>query len=182
MVVNMADSAQKFIKRNRPPRVQIAYQDPYDSEKMVELPFVMAVMADLSGNASDVEKPPVGERKFLDTDMDNFDARMRAVKPGLSFRVPNKLGGAEGANQKLGIKLNFEKMADFDPAAIAKQVPELAKLLEARQRLSNLQRFMDGKVAAEDQLKALLNDPDLMKIYRDRQAGGAKGSSEASTS
>src|SRR5438552_19190059 len=114
----MGDSGQKFIKRNRPPRVQIQYQDPYDAEKMVELPFVMGVMADLSGNASEVEKAPVGERKFLDVDMDNFDGRMAGIKPGVRFRVANKLGsrgafeeklGSRGAfEEKLGIELKFE--------------------------------------------------------------------------
>jgi type VI secretion system protein ImpB len=165
----MADSGQKFIKRNRPPRVQIQYQDPYDSEKMIELPFVMGVLSDLSGNASDVEKAPIAERKFLDIDMDNFDDRMRAIKPGVTFRVANKLGGSE-ADAKLGVKLDFEKMDDFSPAAVVRQVPPLAKLLKAREQLANLQRYMDGKVAAEDQIKALLKDPDLMRLLSERRA------------
>jgi type VI secretion system protein ImpB len=165
----MADSGQKFIKRNRPPRVQIQYQDPYDAEKMIELPFMMGVMSDLSGNASEVEKPTMAERKFLDIDMDNFDARMKAIKPGVTFRVDNKLGGSE-AEGKLGITLKFEKMEDFSPAAIARQVAPLAKLLKAREQLANLQRYMDGKVAAEDQLKALLKDPDLMRLMNERSA------------
>ena len=165
----MGDSGQKFIKRNRPPRVQIQYQDPYDAEKMVELPFVMGVLADLSGNASQVEKPPVGERKFLDIDMDNFDKRMAAIKPGVRFRVDNKLGSQGGASEKLGVELKFEKMDDFGPAAIARQVPALAKLLQAREQLANLQRYMDGKIAAEDRLKELLKDPDLMRLLADRR-------------
>jgi type VI secretion system protein ImpB len=165
----MADSGQKFIKRNRPPRVQIQYQDPYDAEKMIELPFVMGVMADLSGNASEVEKPPVGERKFLDVDMDNFDKRMASIKPGVRFRVRNKLGSKGGSDEKLGVELNFEKMDDFGPAAVARKVPALAKLLQAREQLANLQRYMDGKVAAEDRLKELLKDPDLMRLLRDRR-------------
>jgi len=166
----MGDSGQKFIKRNRPPRVQIQYQDPYDAEKMIELPFVMGVMADLSGNGSDVEKPPVGERKFLDIDMDNFDARMASIKPGVTFRVRNKLGSPGEADSKIGVKLKFEKMDDFSPAAVARQVPVLAKLLQAREQLANLQRYMDGKVAAEDRLKALLKDPDLMRLLAERRA------------
>src|SRR3954467_13948145 len=88
-----SNSGQKFISRNRKPRVHITYEDPYDSEELVELPFVMGVMADLSGNASKVEKPDMEARKFLDTDMDNFDARMAAIEPGAQFRVDNKLGG-----------------------------------------------------------------------------------------
>jgi type VI secretion system protein ImpB len=156
-----SDSGQRFIKRNRPPRVHITYQDPYDAEKKVELPFVTGVLADLSGNTPGAEKPDMEERKFLDIDMDNFDARMgESVKPGVSFAVPNKLSDEDG---KLSVQLNFRKMDDFSPAAIARQVPALAKLLEARERLSNLQRFMDGKAQAERELKQLLADPDLMR-------------------
>jgi type VI secretion system protein ImpB len=174
----MADSGQKFIKRNRPPRVQIQYQDPYDAEKLIELPFIMGIMSDLSGNGSEVEKPPVGERKFLDIDMDNFDQRMAAIKPGVRYRVSNRLANQGGPEEKLGIELKFEKMEDFSPAAIVRQVPVLAKLLQAREQLANLQRYMDGKVAAEDRLKDLLKDPDLMRLLRDRR-GAASNESPA---
>ncbi len=164
----MADSGQKFIKRNRPPRVQIQYEDPYNAEKMVELPFVMGVMSDLSGNASQVEKASIADRKFLDIDMDNFDDRMKAIKPGVSMKVENKLGDAKG--EKMSVNLNFEKMSDFNPAQVVRQVPALAKLLKAREQLANLQRYMDGKVAAEDQIKNLLKDPELMKLLAERKA------------
>jgi type VI secretion system protein ImpB len=174
----MADSGQKFIKRNRPPRVQIQYQDPYDAEKLIELPFIMGIMSDLSGNGSEVEKPPVGERKFLDIDMDNFDQRMAAIKPGVRYRVSNRLANQGGPEEKLGVELKFEKMEDFSPAAIVRQVPVLAKLLQAREQLANLQRYMDGKVAAEDRLKDLLKDPDLMRLLRDRR-GAASNESPA---
>ena len=174
----MADSGQKFIKRNRPPRVQIQYQDPYDAEKLIELPFIMGIMSDLSGNGSEVEKPPVGERKFLDIEMDNFDQRMAAIKPGVRYRVSNRLANQGGPEEKLGVELKFEKMEDFSPAAIVRQVPVLAKLLQAREQLANLQRYMDGKVAAEDRLKDLLKDPDLMRLLRDRR-GAASNESPA---
>ena len=174
----MADSGQKFIKRNRPPRVQIQYQDPYDAEKLIELPFIMGIMSDLSGNGSEVEKPPVVERKFLDIDMDNFDQRMAAIKPGVRYRVSNRLANQGGPEEKLGVELKFEKMEDFSPAAIVRQVPVLAKLLQAREQLANLQRYMDGKVAAEDRLKDLLKDPDLMRLLRDRR-GAALNESPA---
>jgi type VI secretion system protein ImpB len=163
----MADSGQKFIKRNRPPRVQIQYEDPYNAEKLVEIPFVMGVMSDLSGNASDVEKAPIADRKYLDIDMDNFDDRMKAIKPGIAFKVANKLGGSK--DEKLSVKLDFQKMTDFNPAQVVRQVPALAKLLKAREQLANLQRFMDGKVAAEDQLKTLLKDPELMKLLKEQR-------------
>lgn len=161
-----ADSGQKFIRRNRPPRVHITYEDPYNADQKIELPFVMGVLADLSGNASAVEKPDIGERKFLDIDMDNFDQRMGAIEPGVSFTVPNKLG-SEG-DDKLSVSLKFKKFDDFNPAAIARQIPATAKLLEAREQLANLLRYMDGKVAASDQIKALLADPQLMAALKDR--------------
>ena len=170
----MADSGQKFIKRNRPPRVQIQYEDPYNAEKMIELPFVMGVMSNLSGNASEVEKAPMAERKYLDIDMDNFDDRMKAIKPGVAFKVTNKLGDAKG-DEKMSVKLDFQKMADFGPAQVVRQVPALAKLLKAREQLANLQRYMDGKVAAEDQIKALLKDPELMKLLKDRNEDASAG-------
>jgi type VI secretion system protein ImpB len=161
------DSGQKFIRRNRAPRVHITYEDPYDAERLVELPFVMGVMADLSGNNPGVEKTKVDERKFLDIDMDNFDNRMSAIQPGITMRVANKLGEDAG-NEKLAVNLRFDKMEDFGPAKVARQVPAMAKLLEAREQLANLLRYMDGKVAAEDQLKKLLNDPQLMAALSER--------------
>ena len=163
----MSDSGQKFIKRNRPPRVHISYQDPYEANKQVELPFVMGVMADLSGNASDVAKPAMADRKFANVDMDNFDSYMESVQPAVQFRTENRLADKPG--EQVGMKLTFKKMADFEPAAIARQVPALRALLEAREQLSNLQRYMDGKVAAEAKLRELLGSPELMKALSDRR-------------
>jgi type VI secretion system protein ImpB len=164
-----SNSGQKFISRNRKPRVHITYEDPYDAERLVELPFVMGVMADLSGNNSAVEKPDMNDRSFLDFDMDNFDKRMAAIEPGLTMKVPNKLGSGEGGD-KLSVNLKLRKMEDFAPAALARQVPAVAKLLQAREQLSNLLRYMDGKVAAEDALKKLLADPQLMAAMKDKLA------------
>lgn len=166
----MADSGQKFIKRNRPPRVHITYNDPYDAEKKVELPFVMGVMADLSGNDAGVEKADMADRKFTEFDMDNFEQRMAAIQPGAKFRVENKL--SENSNEQMSVNLRFNKMDDFSPAAVAKQVPSLNKLLEAREQLTNLLRYMDGKTAATDQIKALLKDPQLMEALKARMAEG----------
>ena len=169
------ESGQKFIRRNRPPRVHITYENPANAEEKVEIPFVMGVMSDLSGNTPGVEKEDIALRKFLDFDMDNLDARMAAIQPGVSFRVDNKLGDKQG--EKLGVNLRFNKMADFEPAAVAKQVPAVAKLLEARSQLANLMRYMDGKVKAEDQLKKLLSDPQLMAALKQRasEKGGGDG-------
>jgi type VI secretion system protein ImpB len=160
------DSGQRFIKRNRPPRVHITYENPDNAEEKVEIPFVMGVMSDLSGNTPGVEKEEIANRKFLDFDMDNLDARMAAIQPGISFKVDNKL--ADEPAEKIGVSLRFNKIADFEPAAVARQVPALAKLLEARQQLANLQRYMDGKVAAEDTLRKLLADPQLMAALKNR--------------
>lgn len=162
----MADSGQKFIRRNRAPRVHISYEDPYDAEKNVELPFVMGVLADLSGSDPGVDKDPIGQRKLLDIDMDNFDSRMEAIEPGVSFRVDNKLEDDSG--DKLAVQLRFKKMADFSPAAIARQVEPMAKLLRTREQLANLLRYMDGKIAAEANLKKLLDDPTMLSALAER--------------
>ena len=161
------ESGQKFIRRVRPPRVHITYENPANAEEKVEIPFVMGVMSDLSGNAPGVEKEAlIADRKFLEFDMDNLDARMAAIQPGVTFRVDNKL--AENTGEKMGVQLRFKKMADFEPAAVARQVPALNKLLEARQQLANLMRYMDGKIAAENALRKLLADPQLMIALKSR--------------
>ena len=167
------ESGQKFIRRVRPPRVHITYENPANAEEKVEIPFVMGVMADLSGNAPGVEKTDIPQRKFLEFDMDNLDSRMAAIQPGISFRVDNKLG--EDSSEKMGVDLRFDKMADFDPAAVARQVPAVAKLLEARMQLANLQRYVDGKAVAEGHLRKLLADPQLMQALKNRtvEQGGA---------
>jgi len=171
------DSGQKFIRRNRPPRVHITYENPANAEEKIELPFVMGVMSDLSGNAPGVEKSEIVDRKFLEFDMDNLDARMAAIQPGVTFRVNNEL--SEDSGEKMGVSLRFDKMADFEPAAVVKQIPAMAKLLEARQQLANLQRYMDGKVAAEAQLRKLLSDPELMEAVKNRAS--EQGSKDASS-
>jgi type VI secretion system protein ImpB len=163
-----SNSGQKFISRNRKPRVHITYEDPYDSERLIELPFVMGVLADLSGNSSEVAKAEMSERIFLDVDMDNFDKRMAAIEPGLAMKVGNKLGDDSG--DKLSVKLKFTKMDDFSPAAVARQIPATAKLLKAREQLANLLRYMDGKAAAEGTLKKLLADPQLMTLLKEKMA------------
>ncbi|MDB5512034.1 MAG: type secretion protein family [Enterovirga sp.] len=173
----MADTGQKFIKRNRPPRVHITYDDPYDAEKKIELPFVMGVLADLSGNDPGAEKADIADRKYAEIDMDNFDQRMAAIQPGVKFRVENKL--SPDSAEQMSVGLRFNKMEDFSPAAVARQVPSLNKLLEAREQLSNLLRYMDGKVAATDQIKALLKDPRLMEALSERMAEQKKDGAES---
>ncbi len=152
-------SSQKFIARNRAPRVQIEYDlELYGAQKKVSLPFVMGVMADLSGKPAEA-LPGVADRKFLEIDVDNFDERLKSTKPRVAFQVPNTLTG-EG---NIPVDITFESMEDFSPAAVAKKVEPLAKLLEARTQLANLLTYMDGKGGAEALLNKVLSDPELLK-------------------
>ncbi len=152
-------SSQKFIARNRAPRVQIEYDvETYGSEKKVQLPFVVGVMSDLSGKPTEA-LPPVADRKMLEIDVDNFDDRLKSMKPRVAFTVPNTLTG-EG---NLAVDITFESMDDFTPGAIAKKVEGLNKLLEARTQLSNLLTYMDGKTGAEDLINKVLQDPALLQ-------------------
>jgi type VI secretion system protein ImpB len=152
-------SSQKFIARNRAPRVQIEYDvEVYGAQKKVQLPFVMGVMADLSGNPTEA-LPPVADRKFLEISVDNFDDRLKAMKPRVAFSVPNTLTG-EG---NISVDLTFESLEDFSPAAIATKVDALNKLLQARAQLNNLVTYMDGKTGAEELLAKVLKDPALLQ-------------------
>ncbi|EFE95114.1 MULTISPECIES: type VI secretion system contractile sheath small subunit [Serratia] len=159
MANSKSRSGQKFIARNRAPRVQIEYDvEIYGAERKIQLPFVMGVMADLVGKPVD-PLPSVDERKFLDIDIDNFDERMKSLKPRVAYQVDNTLTG-EG---KLNIDLSFESMEDFSPAAIARKVDSLDNLLEARTQLSNLLSYMDGKNGAEELISKILQNPELLK-------------------
>jgi type VI secretion system protein ImpB len=157
-------SSQKFIARNRAPRVQIEYDvEVYGAQKKVQIPFVMGVLADLTGDAKE-PLPGVDERKFVNIDVDNFDERMKSMKPRVAISVPNTLTG-EGNMQ---VDITFESMDDFSPAAVARKVDSLNKLLEARTQLSNLITYMDGKAGAEDLIAKVLNDPALLKSLADQ--------------
>jgi type VI secretion system protein ImpB len=163
-------SSQKFIGRNRAPRVQIEYDvELYGSERKVQLPFVVGVLADLSGKRVE-PLPDLVDRKMLEIDVDNFDARLRSMKPRVAISVENSLTG-EG---NLPVDLTFEQMEDFSPASVARRVDALRKLLDARTELANLLTYMDGKSGAERLLGDLLADPQLLKLVsaktRDRAA------------
>jgi type VI secretion system protein ImpB len=152
-------SSQKFIARNRAPRVQIEYDvELYGAQKKIQLPFVMGVMADLSGTPAE-PLPAVADRKALEIDVDNFDDRLKSMKPRVQFTVPNTLTG-EG---NLSIDLTFDSMEDFSPAAVARKVEGLNKLLEARGQLSNLLTYMDGKTGAEELINSVLKNPALLQ-------------------
>src|SRR5437762_1181924 len=168
-------SSQKFIQRNRAPRVQIEYDvEIYGAQKKINLPFVMGVMADLSGNPKEA-LPGVEERKFLEIDVDNFDDRLKSMKPRVAFQVPNKLTG----QGNLPVEITFESMDDFSPAAVARKVEPLRKLLTARTQLANLLSYMDGKSKAEDLLSNVLKDNSLLQaLAAAPKAEGQAGSEE----
>ncbi|KVC94783.1 type VI secretion protein [Burkholderia ubonensis] len=154
-----AGSGQKFIARNRAPRVQIEYDvETYGAERKVQLPFVMGVIADLAGKRAE-PLPDLAERKFLEIDVDNFDERMKSIAPRVAFQVPNTLTG----DGMLNVDMTFERIDDFSPAAIARNVDALRRLLEARTELSNLLSYMDGKHGAEQLIEQAINDPELLK-------------------
>jgi type VI secretion system protein ImpB len=166
-------SSQKFIARNRAPRVQIEYDlELYGAEKKINLPFVMGVMADLSGKPEEA-LPDVAQRKFLEIDVDNFDERLKASKPRVAFQVPNTLTG-EG---NLAVDITFESMDDFSPAAIARKVESLNKLLTMRTQLSNLLSYMDGKSGAEALLAKVMENPEILQALGSmkKEGGEANG-------
>ena len=152
-------SSQKFIARNRAPRVQIEYDvELYGAQKKVQLPFVMGVLADLSGNPRE-PLPQVSDRKFLEVSVDNFDDRLKAIKPRVTMQVPNTLTG----DGNLNVELTFDSMADFSPGAVARKVESLRLLLQAREQLANLITYMDGKAGAEELVARLLSDKALLE-------------------
>ena len=169
----MSGSSQKFIARNRAPRVQIEYDvELYGSNKKMQIPFVMGVMADLSGKPAE-PLAPVADRKFLEIDVDNFDERLKSMKPRAAFAVPNTLTG-EG---NLSVDITFESMADFSPEVVARKVGALNNLLEARTQLKDLLTYMDGKVGAEELLGRALGNPGFLKSL----AGAAEPADASST-
>jgi type VI secretion system protein ImpB len=169
-------SSQKFIARNRAPRVQIEYDvEVYGAEKKIQLPFVMGVMADLSGKPAE-SLPAVADRKAVEIDVDNFDDRLKSMKPRVAFNVPNTLTG-EG---NLSVDLSFENMDDFSPAAVARKVDALSKLLDARTQLSNLLTYMDGKSGAEELIAQALKDPALLQSLASAPKPGDSAAENAS--
>jgi len=161
-------SSQKFIARNRAPRVQIEYDvETYGAQKKVQIPFVMGVLADLAGKRED-PLPPIEDRKMLTIDVDNFDSRMKALKPRVAFAVPNTLTG-EG---DLKVDVTFENLDDFSPAAVARKVAGLDKLLEARTQLANLVTYMDGKGGAEQLIARAIKDEGLLQALASQAKKG----------
>ena len=169
----VGESSQKFIARNRAPRVQIEYDvEMYGAAKKIQLPFIMGVLADLSGKPAD-PLAPVADRKFLEIDVDNFDDRLKAMKPRVAFTR------AEHAHRRGQARRSTSPSRAWTislPDAIARKVEPLRQLLEAREQLSNLLTYMDGKAKAEELVAKLLQDPALMRgPGRGAKPDGASG-------
>ncbi len=151
----MAESKQKWVGRNRPPRVQIEYETEINgAQRIIDLPHITGVMSDLSGK-SKVAKPEIRDRTFKEIDVDNFDDRMEAIEPRAAFVVDNVLSDKGG---KIPVDLTFKSMDDFTPDAIANKVDGVKELLQTRKELKNLLSYMDGKANAEEWLSQLLQD------------------------
>lgn len=156
------DSVQKRLERVRPPRVQLTYDvEVGDAVEQKELPFVMGVMGDFTGQQDpDKPLPKLKDRKFVNIDMDNFSEVMTGMAPRASFRVKNKLSEDGG---EFAVNLQFNKMEDFRPESVAQQVEPLRKLLEARTKLSDLRNKLAGNDKLEDVLAEVLNNTEKLK-------------------
>ncbi len=168
----MSNSLQKWVGRNRPPRVQITYDvETGDAIEKRELPMVVGVLADLSGQPA-TPLPKLKERRFVEIDRDNFDEIMGKIRPRLDLSVPDTAKG-EG---NLRIELNFGKFADFHPESLVEQVPRLSKLLEARHQLRDLLAKLDGNDELDSILERIVRSTEELKAVKsEAQAGGTAG-------
>ncbi len=165
------ESTQKKLSRVRPPRVQITYDvEIGDAIETKELPFVLGVLGDYSGNPT-APLPKLKERKFVDIDRDNFDDVLKGVAPRLAFRVENTL---KNDGTQMGMELNFSKLEDFEPQNVVSQVEPLKRLLEVRTRLSDLKNKISGNDKFEELLDEIMRDTEkLKKIGAARPKKGA---------
>ncbi|MDG1874461.1 MAG: type VI secretion system contractile sheath small subunit [Mariniblastus sp.] len=167
----MSESQQDRIERFRKPRVHIKYEVHTGGAQLkVDLPFVIGVMGDFSGDPRG-ELKSLDDRKFTSIDRNNFDEVLRKLKPGLDLRVENTL---EGGDSELGVQLNFESMDDFDPTNVAKQIPALKSLLDTRSKLRDLITKIDRSPELENLLTQVLkNQDDLNKLSSELGDGGS---------
>jgi type VI secretion system protein ImpB len=173
----MADSYQDKLKRVRPPRVMIDYKvETEGAEPILELPFVVGVLADLSAMPNEGVKKPMKQRRFVPIDRDSFNSVMAQQAPRLALKVPNKLTG--DGQDKLAVELNFKSMADFDPARLAEQVPALNELLIMRKKLTELLSKMEGNDALEKLLSDVIASTDKAQALA-TQLGQASGTPNA---
>lgn len=155
------EGTQKKLERVRPPRVNISYDvETGGAIEKKELPFVMGVLADLSGQPAEA-LPKLKERKFVEVTPDNFDAVLKSMKPRVQFAVENKLNPESGT--KLAIDLSFESLDDFSPEAVAKRVGPLKDLLDLRTKLADLRGSLQGNEKLEEILQQTLNDAEAMQ-------------------
>lgn len=158
------ESLQHKIERIRPPRINITYDvEVGGAIEMKELPFVLGVLGDFVGNPEDA-LPAFKQRKFIEIDPDNFNQVMAGMKPRLAFSVDNKL---QDDGSKMGVEIKFNDMEDFNPDSIVQQVEPLRKLVEARQKLSDLISKMDGNEKLEAMLNDVIADADKQKALSD---------------
>lgn len=165
----MAESVHRKLERVRPPRVHITYDvEVGDAIQLKELPFVMGVLGDFSGQPAEA-LPRLRDRKFVEVTPDNFDDVLKSMKPRLQYKVDNKLAD-DGS--KLGVELKFERLDDFSPERVAQQVDPLRKLLELRQQLADLRGSLQGNDKLEEILQTTINDADrLGKLKAEIEAG-----------
>lgn len=158
------ESLQHKIDRVRPPRIQITYDVEIGGAiELKELPFVVGVMGDFVGKP-DEPLPALKNRKFVEIDPDNFNQVMEGMKPRLAYSVENKL---QNDGSKIGVELNFTNIEDFEPDNVVQQVEPLRKLVEARQKLSDLLSKMDGNEKLENILNDILSNEDKQKQLGD---------------
>lgn len=158
------ESLQHKIDRVRPPRIQITYDvEVGGAIEMKELPFVVGVMGDFVGK-SEEPLPALKKRKFVEIDADNFNQVLSGMKPRLAYTIDNKL---EDDGSKMGIELKFDNIEDFEPDNIVQQVEPLRKLVEARQKLSDLRSKMDGNEKLETMLEEIIADDSKQKELSD---------------
>lgn len=170
------ESVNKKLERVRPPRVHISYDvEVGNAIELKELPFVMGVLADFTGQP---EEPlaRLKERKFVDVTLDNFDDVLASMKPHLQFSVENKLSEDPNAG-KLGVNLHFKSMDDFEPENVARQVKPLRELLELRTKLADLRGSLQGNEKLDDILKETMGDQEKMDRLK-KEIGAAGGSNE----
>ena len=171
----MAESVYKKKERVRPPRVHISYEVELNgAQVMKELPFVVGVMADLSGQPK-TPLPKPKDRKFTEIDRDNFDDILKSMQPRLAYKVDNKL---KDDGSELAVELNFEKMADFTPDELVKQIQPLNDLMEIRTKLKALLSKTEGNDPLEELLEAIMDNQEIRDKLKDALGAEAPGSEE----
>ncbi|HEY2377831.1 MAG TPA: type VI secretion system contractile sheath small subunit [Gemmatimonadaceae bacterium] len=169
------EGTQKKLERVRPPRVNISYDvETGGAVETKELPFLMGVLADLSGNPAEA-LPRLKDRKFVEVNPDNFDSVLKSMRPRVQFTVANKLNPESGG--KIGVDLTFESLDDFNPESVAKNVGPLKQLLELRTKLADLRGSLQGNDKLEEILQSTLNNADAMKKLESEV--GLQGGSDA---